>query len=179
MGGCGEDRVVDDQACDWLAGPDRAKCWCGVGGVGGSGGERQAGDGHGGDEAAGERLEDPGEGEAAGATPREGGGDLCGQRGHERGPGEPDHHGEGVDEGLGRDAVVVEGPADQGGGGHVVREGPADEVPQRPRDPGYEGGEKGEGAEVPDDAVEADEATGGHGRLTLCLARVPRPKLIA
>ena len=157
MGGCGEDRVVDDQGCDWLAGPDRAQCGCaaGVGGVAWAGGECQAGDGHGGDEAAGERLEGPGEGEAAGATPREGGGDLGCQRGHERDPGEPDHHGEGVDEGLGGDAVVVEGPADLGGGGHVVREGPADEVPQRPRDASDERDQERQGAETLGDAGEA------------------------
>jgi hypothetical protein len=94
-----------------------------------AGGEGEAGDDDGGNESAGDGLEDPCDGEAGGVVAGECGGDLDGDRRHEGGPGDPDDDGEGVDEGLVGDALAVEGAADLGGGGNVVWKGPADEVP--------------------------------------------------
>jgi hypothetical protein len=111
---------------------------------GGPGREGEAGDHDGGDEAAGEGLEDAGDREAPGAPSRQRGGDLGGDRGDEDGPGDPHHHRQRVDEGASRDPVAVERVADLCCGGDVVREGPADVVPQRPGDAGHEGGEEDE-----------------------------------
>ncbi len=112
----------------------------------------------------------PGDGQVGWVASGEGGGDLDRQRGDQGGPGEPDHHGQGVDEGLGRDALAVEGAADLGGARHVVRERPADEVPQRPGDPAHEGGEQHQGAEPLGDANEP-----AHGAPPCSAVAVPVP----
>ena len=133
-------------------------------------GEGEEGDQHGGDEPPGQGLEDAGQGQARGVLPGEGGGDLDGDRGDEDGPGEPDHHGQGVDEGLVGDAVAVEGATDLAGGGDVVREGPADEVPQRPRDAGDQDGQERQGGETLEDASDP-----GHGTALLPCSAVAVP----
>ena len=68
------------------------------------------------------------------------------------------------------DALAVEGAADLGGAGNVVREGPADEVPQRPGDAGDQGGEQDEGGEALDDPNDA-----GHGSSPCSAVAVPVP----
>jgi hypothetical protein len=102
-------------------------------------GERQTGDQDGGDQRAGERLKDTGERESPGVAAGNGGGDLGGEGNDQNGPRDPDHCGEGVDEGLRRDPLAVEGSANLGGGREVMREGPADEVPERPGNAGRQG----------------------------------------
>jgi hypothetical protein len=72
----------------------------------------------------------------------EGSGNLNDDGRDEHGPGDPDHHGQGVDQGLIGDALLVEGVAHLSGRGQVVWERPANEVPERPRDPGGEGSEE-------------------------------------
>ena len=146
--------VGDDERGDGRPSADERSAAAGSPGrgVAGAGGEGEAGDDDRGDESPGDGLEDPGHREAGGVAAGECGGDLDGERDDQDGPGDPHDHGEGVDEGLGRDALAVEGPADLRGGGNVVREGPADEVPQRPRDAADQDGEQHEGAEAFDDA---------------------------
>jgi hypothetical protein len=92
------------------AAAERSKCSA----VGRARYEGEGGDDDSGDETAGDRLEDPGEREPAGAAPGEGGWDLNGDGGDEHGPGDPDTGGEGVDEGLVGNASLIEGVAELG-----------------------------------------------------------------
>ena len=166
----GEDGVADDQRGGWSARrqADAGPC-CWRRGVGGLGGEREAGDDDGGEESPGEGLEGSGDGEPAGAPAGERGGNLNGERCDEDDPGEPDDHGEGVDEGLGGDALTVEGAAELCGRGEVVWQRPADEVPERPGGPGDEADKHGEGG---DPLEEVDDL--GHG-LACSAVAVPDP----
>jgi hypothetical protein len=86
-------------------------------------------------------LEHPGYREVGGVATGECGGHFDDERDDQDGPGDPDDHGESVDEGLIGDALAVEGSADLRRVGNVVREGPADEVPKRPGDGADEDGE--------------------------------------
>ena len=102
----------------------------------------------------------------------QGGGDLNEEGGDEGGPAEPHHDGQGVDEGLGGNALTVERPAHLGGRGDVVRKGPADEVPERPGHPDYQAGEQGERSETFDQLRDL-----GHGFACSAVA-VPLPDTV-
>ena len=116
-------------------------------------------------------LEDPGHGQVPGPATREGGRDLNSKGGEERGPGDPDDDGEGVDESLVRDSLVIEHPTDLGRRGHVVRKGPADEMPERPRDGPDDDDEEYESAEAFDDS----RASAPHGVLPCSAVALPVP----